>query len=179
MKNNWFRVSEVNPRDHFLRPAVFRREENPNCIGVHLPRQEKSETISFQPRSIGTVQRIDKISLRMFHLEWPEVRNKETKCLGDSIALWIAFLLLAQQPPGSILGVPNFFQKFDSARFIYSALLREWTVKSLIVDWTHLALASSKLQKSNKGSKLAFMCFNCMNPKTRLKLRIHFWLNCQ
>ena len=46
-------------------------------------------------------------------------------------------------------------------RFIDSALLREWTVQSLIVDWTHLVLVLGKLvlqkpwcwQLTNKGDK--------------------------
>ena len=56
--------------------------------------------------------------------------------------------ILASRPValGSILGVPNFVEK-DLAlpRFINSALLRERTVQSLIVDRTQLVLVSGKL----------------------------------
>ena len=43
---------------------------------------------------------------------------------------------------GLILGVP---EKLMLSRFLNCALLIEWTVKSLIVDRTHLLLVSSKL----------------------------------
>ena len=49
---------------------------------------------------------------------------------------------------------PRFFRNFLMLlRFIDSALLREWTVQSLIVDQTHLVLVSGKLvlQKSPKS----------------------------
>ena len=64
--------------------------------------------------------------------------------------------ILASRPAAlsSILGVPNFFQKeLALPRFINSALLREWTVQSLIVDRTQLVLVSGKLvlQKDYDG----------------------------
>ena len=46
---------------------------------------------------------------------------------------------------GSISGVLDFFFKFDVAEFIKNALVREWAVQSVIVDITHLVLASGKL----------------------------------
>ena len=54
------------------------------------------------------------------------------------IAKWIAFLLLSQRPPGSILGMPRFI---------------EWTVQSLIVDQTHLhVVISGKASTTKKES---------------------------
>ena len=47
--------------------------------------------------------------------------------------------------PGSILAFPDYVQKSMLPRFIDSALLREWTVQSLMVDQTHLLLVSGKL----------------------------------
>ena len=59
------------------------------------------------------------------------------------------FSSLASRPAalGSILGVPNFFQKKNLmlSRFIDPALLRQRIVQSLIVDETHLVLVSGKL----------------------------------
>ena len=60
--------------------------------------------------------------------------------------------ILASRPaaPGSILGVPKIFSdKILDVVEIYRqrALLRQWTVQSLIVDWTHPVLVRAVLQK--------------------------------
>ena len=60
--------------------------------------------------------------------------------------------ILASRPaaPGSIIGVPKIFsEKFLDVIEIYRqrALLRQWTVQSLIVDQTHPVLVRAVLQK--------------------------------
>ena len=59
---------------------------------------------------------------------------------------------------GSILGVP---QKISEKKLIWwrwdywtATLLWEWTMQSLIVDWTHLVLASGKLVQEKKEALL-------------------------
>ena len=63
--------------------------------------------------------------------------------------------ILASRPaaPGLILGVPKIFSdKILDVIEIYRqrALLRQWTVHSLIVDRTHPVLVSAVLQKNPK-----------------------------
>ena len=74
-------------------------------------------------------------------------------------AQWVAFLLLTQRPRVWFLAFPRFVRNFLMLlRFIHSsALLRAWTVqkKCLIVDRTHLVLASSKLVLQTKPFTLS------------------------
>ena len=75
---------------------------------------------------------------------------------GGRIAQWIAYLLLAQRPRVQFSAFPRFFQGlFLSLGIILDvveiyrrhALLRQWTVQSLIVDRTHPVLVRAVLQK--------------------------------
>ena len=68
--------------------------------------------------------------------------------------------ILASHPaaPGSILGVPKIFsEKILDVVEIYRqrALLRQWTVQSLIVDRTHPVLVRAVLQKKKKLGQIA------------------------
>ena len=61
--------------------------------------------------------------------------------------------ILASHPaaPGSILGVPKIFSDLDVVEiYRQRALLRQWTVQSLIVDRTHPVLVRAVLQKKKK-----------------------------
>ena len=75
--------------------------------------------------------------------------NIESVCKAGGGHSVLAFRPAAM---GSILSVPDFFQKKDSMlpRIIHKSLLREGAVQSLIVDQTYLVLVSGKLilQKS-------------------------------
>ena len=55
---------------------------------------------------------------------------------------------LASRPAalGSVLGIPKIFKEKSMLQiFNNSTLLREWTVKGLMVDRTHIVLVSVKL----------------------------------
>ena len=68
---------------------------------------------------------------------------------GDCTAQWTALLLLAQRPQVWFSAFPNYLMVL---RLIDCTMLREWTVQSLTIDWTHLVQVSDKLvlQKREK-----------------------------
>ena len=70
--------------------------------------------------------------------------NRESVCKAGGGHSVLAFRPAAM---GSILCVPDFFQKKNSTlpRFIHESLPREGAVQSLIADQTHLVLVSGKL----------------------------------
>ena len=67
---------------------------------------------------------------------------KRLRILGGPHSTMESILALHPAAQGLILGVP---EDLFLLRFIVSALLREWTVQSLIVDRTHLVLVCGKL----------------------------------
>ena len=86
--------------------------------------------------------------------------------MGGRIAQWIAYLLLAQQSRVQCSAFPRFYQNNFSLGKILDvveiyrqrALLRQWTVQSLIVDQTHQVLGAV-LQKREK-SKVEITLFS-------------------
>ena len=73
--------------------------------------------------------------------------HSEEDCLGLPHITMFSILASRSAALGSILGVPNFFQKKNLmlSRFIDHTLFRQRIVQSLIVDETHLVLVSGKL----------------------------------
>ena len=81
--------------------------------------------------------------------------------------------ILASRPaaPGLILGIPKIFsEKILDVVEIYRqrALLRQWTVQSLIVDRTHPVLVRAVLQKKERNacSSLELQRFKVMGNRT-------------
>ena len=98
---------------------------------------------------------------------------------GGRISQWIAYLLLAQQLRVRFSAFPRFRKILDVVEiYRQRALLRQWTVQSLIVDRTHPVLVRAVLEKKELPRTIlkvinqrSWVGIKQQQPLTRKRLR--------